>query len=49
MLFRSVYGTIAAGNKAEQLFAGAEDGHAEVAVCEAIMKSNQAQKWIKVI
>jgi predicted dehydrogenase len=48
MLFRSVYSTIAAEGKGERLFASVEDGHAEVAVCEAIMKSNQAKKWMKI-
>lgn len=48
MLFRNVYSTIASGGKGERLFANAEDGHAEVAVCEAIMKSHQAKTWVKV-
>jgi predicted dehydrogenase len=48
MLFRSIYGVIAAGGKGERLFATAEDGHQEVAVCEAIMKSNRTKAWVKV-
>jgi predicted dehydrogenase len=48
MLFRNIYSTIASGRKGERLFANAEDGHAEVAVCEAIMKSHQARTWVKV-
>ncbi|MBI5386867.1 MAG: Gfo/Idh/MocA family oxidoreductase [Verrucomicrobia bacterium] len=48
MLFRAIYGTIATGDKGPRLFATAEDGHQEVAVCEAIMKSNSARTWIKV-
>ncbi len=48
MLFRNVYSTIAAGGKGGRLFATAEDGHAEVTVCEAIMKSHQARRWIAV-
>ena len=47
MLFRNIYAAIA-GGKTERLFATAGDGHQEVAVCEAIMKSNKTQKWIKV-
>jgi predicted dehydrogenase len=47
MLFRSVYSAIA-GASAEKLYATAEDGHQEVAVCEAIMASSKARKWIKV-
>jgi predicted dehydrogenase len=48
MLFRNIYSTIAAGGKGNRLFATAGDGHAEVAVCEAILKSHQAKQWIKV-
>ncbi|MCX6906321.1 MAG: Gfo/Idh/MocA family oxidoreductase, partial [Verrucomicrobia bacterium] len=48
MLFRSVYGTIAAGGKGDRLFANAADGHQEVAVCEAILRSHQAKAWEKI-
>ena len=48
MLFRSVYSAAASPGKAKPLFAGAEDGHQEVAVCEAIMHSNKEQRWVKV-
>jgi len=47
MLFRSVYSAIG-GDSGEKLFASASDGHQEVAVCEAILKSNQARGWVKV-
>lgn len=47
MLFRSVYGRIA-GMEGESLFATAEDGHREVAVCEAIQKSHRSRRWVKV-
>ncbi|MCX7887094.1 MAG: Gfo/Idh/MocA family oxidoreductase [Verrucomicrobiae bacterium] len=47
MLFRNIYAAIA-GEKGERLFATAEDGHHEVAVCEAILKSNLEKKWINV-
>src|SRR6185369_2003037 len=47
MLFRSIYGAIAAGER-EGLFATAADGHAEVAVCEAILKSHQSKQWVNV-
>jgi predicted dehydrogenase len=47
MLFRSVYSAIR-GDSGEKLFASATDGHQEVAVCEAILKSNQARGWVKV-
>ena len=48
MLFRNVYSTIASGGKGERLFASVKDGHEEVAVCEAILKSNRSKTWIKV-
>jgi predicted dehydrogenase len=47
MLFRSVYGAIA-GTADERLFATAEDGHQEVAVCEAILNSHRTKAWVKV-
>ncbi|MBE0542021.1 MAG: Gfo/Idh/MocA family oxidoreductase [Verrucomicrobia bacterium] len=47
MLFRNIYSIIAAGGKGERLFASAQDGHAEVAVCEAIIKSHATKRWIK--
>jgi hypothetical protein len=48
MLFRSIYTAIASGGKGEQFFATAADGHQEVAVCEAILRSHQAGAWVKV-
>jgi predicted dehydrogenase len=48
MLFRCVYGRIASGSKDKPLHATAEDGHQEVAVCEAIMKSSRAKAWVDV-
>jgi len=48
MLFRAVYRVIAAGGKGERLFATADDGHQEVATCEAIMKSHRTRAWVDV-
>jgi predicted dehydrogenase len=48
MLFRAVYRVIAAGGKGERLFATPADGHHEVAVCEAILRSHQARAWSRV-
>jgi len=45
MNFRNIYATVASGGESEPLFATVEDGHREVAVCEAIMRSSQRQKW----
>lgn len=47
MNFRNIY-TAIAGSPGERLFAGVSDGHQEVAICEAILKSNQARKWANV-
>jgi len=48
MNFRAIYSAIAGAGAAQSLFATAADGHQEVAICEAITKSNQARKWITV-
>jgi predicted dehydrogenase len=48
MLFRNVYSAIANARPGERLFATAAEGHHEVAVCEAIQKSHQNQRWIEV-
>jgi predicted dehydrogenase len=47
MVFRSVYGAIA-GTGDERLFATAEDGHQEAAVCEAILSSHETKAWVEV-
>jgi len=48
MLFRAIYGCILAGNRCECAYATAEDGHAEVAVCEAILASHKTRRWVAV-
>jgi predicted dehydrogenase len=47
MLFRNIYAAIA-GGKGERFFAIADDGHQEVSVCEAILKSHQSRSWVEV-
>ena len=47
MNFRNIYAAIA-GARGERLFAGVEDGHREVSVCEAILKSSQSRAWVDV-
>jgi predicted dehydrogenase len=47
MLFRNIYAAIA-GGKGERFFATADDGHQEVSVCEAILKSHQSRLWVEV-
>ena len=45
---RAVYEHIASGRKTPVLFATAEDGHHEVKLCEAVLKSSKAKRWVKV-
>ena len=48
MHYRAVYEHIASGRKTALLFATAADGHHEVRICEAVLKSNALQSWIRV-
>jgi predicted dehydrogenase len=48
MNFRAIYSAIAGTRAGQRLFACAEDGHQEVAVCEAILKSHKSQSWVKI-
>ena len=48
MQYRAVYEHIASGRKTPVLFATVEDGHHEVKLCEAILRSSRAKKWAKV-
>ena len=48
MMFRTVYTAIVEGRRTDSLFATAEDGHQEVAICEAIMASNRTRRWVTV-
>ncbi|MBM3852852.1 MAG: Gfo/Idh/MocA family oxidoreductase [Verrucomicrobia bacterium] len=48
MNFRAIYSAIAAGGVAQPLFATAQDGHREVAVCEAVVASNRRRRWQEV-
>ena len=48
MHYRAVYEHIASGRKTPVLFATAEDGHHEVKLCEAILKSSRSKGWVKV-
>jgi predicted dehydrogenase len=44
---RAIYTAIASGKKGRP-FATVEDGHHEVKVCDAILKSSKTRKWVKV-
>jgi hypothetical protein len=48
MHYRAVYQHIASGRTTEPLFAGAADGHHEVRLCEAILKSSRSRGWVGV-
>ena len=45
---RSTWKHIGIGRKTPLLFATAEDGHHEVKLCEAVLQSSRAKKWVKV-
>jgi predicted dehydrogenase len=47
MHYRAVYEHIASGRQTPVLFATAEDGHHEVQLCEAILRSNRLKGWQK--
>ncbi len=48
-LYRAVYGYIAAGDfAAPKPFPTFEDGHDEVRLCDAILESHKARKWVDV-
>jgi predicted dehydrogenase len=47
MHYRAVYQHIASGRKTPALFATAADGHHEVKLCEAILRSSKAKTWVK--
>jgi predicted dehydrogenase len=48
MHYRAVYEHIASGRKTPALFATAADGHHEVQLCEAILRSHGAKGWERV-
>jgi predicted dehydrogenase len=48
MQYRAVYQHIASGRKTPALFATAADGHHEVKLCEAILRSSSSKGWVKV-
>jgi predicted dehydrogenase len=48
-LFRTVYDAIESGGHAESpTYPTFEDGHREVLLCEAILKSHQERRWVEV-
>ncbi|MBM3823977.1 MAG: Gfo/Idh/MocA family oxidoreductase [Verrucomicrobia bacterium] len=47
MHYRAVYEHIASGRKTPVLFATAADGHHEMRLCEAVLKSSRTRGWVK--
>jgi predicted dehydrogenase len=47
MHYRAVYEHIASGRKTPALFATAADGHHEVRLCEAVLRSGKCKGWVK--
>jgi predicted dehydrogenase len=48
MQYRSVYEHIAGGRKGVGLFATVEDGHHEVRLCEAVLRSHRTKRWERI-
>jgi predicted dehydrogenase len=48
MHYRAVYEHIATRAKTPPLFATAPDGHHEVRVCEALLRSHTRRQWVRV-
>ena len=46
MHYRAVYEHIASGRQTPVLFATAEDGHHEVRLCDAVLKSSRTGRWV---
>ena len=48
-LYRAIYEYLAEGDFSRpKIFAGFEDGHEELLLCEAILQSHRAQAWVPV-
>jgi predicted dehydrogenase len=48
MHYRAVYEHIAGDRKSPVLFATAADGHHEVKLCEAVLRSSRSRKWVSI-
>jgi predicted dehydrogenase len=47
-LFAQVYAHIASGATATPTFSTFQDGHNEIAICEAILQSHRSRAWTRV-
>jgi hypothetical protein len=43
-----VYGYLEGGRKGDPTFSTFQDGHNEIAICEAILASSKVRAWTKV-
>jgi predicted dehydrogenase len=48
MQYRAVYEHIASGRQTPLLFATAQDGHHEVRLCEAVLRSSRSGSWVRI-
>lgn len=48
MNYRAIYEHIASGRKTPVLFATAADGHHELQICDAVLKSAAGRKWVRI-
>ena len=48
MQYRAVYQHIASGRATPVLFGTAADGHREVQLCEAVLQSSRAKRWVSI-
>mgnify|MGYP001806677177 CR=1 FL=1 len=47
-LYKAVYAAILAGRPAQPLYATFADGHNEVRLCEAVLRSHREQRWVSI-
>jgi len=48
MQYRAIYEHIASGRQTPLLFATAQDGHYEVRLCEAVLRSSRSGRWVRI-
>ncbi len=48
MQYRAVYQHVATGRATAPLFATADEGHHEVRLCEAVLRSSRSRRWVEV-
>ena len=48
MHYRAIYQSLAGGSQSTPLYATVEDGHDEVRLCEAILRSARLRRWVSI-